>query len=403
MASSYPGGIDSLTNPAPSDSMAVVLHSSQHADANDAIEAIETELGTNPSGASASVKDRLDTLAVGPGSATDNALVRFDGTDGKTVQNSGITVDDSNNITSNLTVSKASARFEATGSGTTYVIATSTSAAAYMLADTPAGQTNGLRYQTGGVLRWLVSKNATAESGSNAGSDWALVAYDDAGASLGTRLSVNRSTGKTTLGAVGATAGLELGASGPRIMSGTGSPEGVVSAPVGSTYIDTAATTGAIKWAKASGTGNTGWVVEYGDTGWRLCVVADTTVFTNATYNSANPNSFVYVRRAGSRVEWKFYAGSSPTFATNYANIFTMPTGFRPLSFTSPGNGTTGPWVTLFDGSGGTITTRTLYQSSSTAGVWVSAGTWQSGVAYMGTATYSTTDAWPTSLPGSAA
>ncbi len=65
------------------------------ASANDAIEAIEAELGTNPSGASASVKDRLDTLVVGPASASDNALVRFDGTDGKTVQNSGITVDDS--------------------------------------------------------------------------------------------------------------------------------------------------------------------------------------------------------------------------------------------------------------------------------------------------------------------
>ncbi len=34
-----------------------------------------------------------------PGSSTDNALVRFDGTGGSTVQNSGVIVDDSNNIT----------------------------------------------------------------------------------------------------------------------------------------------------------------------------------------------------------------------------------------------------------------------------------------------------------------
>mgnify|MGYP003133484409 CR=1 FL=1 len=42
----------------------------------------------------------------GPGSATDNAVVRFDGTGGKTGQNSGVTIDDSNNATgfANLTI-----------------------------------------------------------------------------------------------------------------------------------------------------------------------------------------------------------------------------------------------------------------------------------------------------------
>jgi len=34
----------------------------------------------------------------GPGSATDNAIVRFDGTGGKTIQNSSVTIDDSNNV-----------------------------------------------------------------------------------------------------------------------------------------------------------------------------------------------------------------------------------------------------------------------------------------------------------------
>lgn len=36
---------------------------------------------------------------VGPASATDNAIVRFDLTTGKLVQNSGVTIDDSNNLT----------------------------------------------------------------------------------------------------------------------------------------------------------------------------------------------------------------------------------------------------------------------------------------------------------------
>ena len=54
-----------------------------------------------------------------------------------------------------------------------------------------------------------------------------------------------------------------------RFYEGVGSPEGKVAAPVGTSYVDSAATTGAIRWIKASGTGNTGWKVEYGDTGWR--------------------------------------------------------------------------------------------------------------------------------------
>jgi hypothetical protein len=40
---------------------------------------------------------------VGPSSATDNAIVRFDTTTGKLIQNSGATIDDNNNITANAT------------------------------------------------------------------------------------------------------------------------------------------------------------------------------------------------------------------------------------------------------------------------------------------------------------
>lgn len=41
----------------------------------------------------------LGAATIGPGSSTDNAVVRFDGTGGKTFQNSGVIVDDSNNVT----------------------------------------------------------------------------------------------------------------------------------------------------------------------------------------------------------------------------------------------------------------------------------------------------------------
>ena len=51
---------------------------------------------------------------------------------------------------------------------------------------------------------------------------------------------------------------------------GTGMPNGRVTAPIGTTYIDTAATNGAIKWMKYTGDDNTGWRVIHGDTGWVL-------------------------------------------------------------------------------------------------------------------------------------
>lgn len=53
------------------------------------------------------------------------------------------------------------------------------------------------------------------------------------------------------------------------VLTGTGFPEGVVTAPVGATYADTVMTAGAVRWVKTIDTGRSGWVVEYGDTRWR--------------------------------------------------------------------------------------------------------------------------------------
>lgn len=58
-----------------------------------------TELSVTASGAG-------DVL--GPASSTDNAVVRFDGTTGKAVQNSGVTIDDSNNISTAGTITAGS-------------------------------------------------------------------------------------------------------------------------------------------------------------------------------------------------------------------------------------------------------------------------------------------------------
>jgi hypothetical protein len=55
-------------------------------------------------------------------------------------------------------------------------------------------------FKTGGWNRWAVSSNATAEAGSNAGSDFAIDRYNDAGVYLSTPFFINRSNGGATFG-----------------------------------------------------------------------------------------------------------------------------------------------------------------------------------------------------------
>lgn len=62
MTSAYPGSLDSFNNPTGTTKTDATgyEHATQHANANDAIEAIQAELGTTPSGSYATVKERLD-------------------------------------------------------------------------------------------------------------------------------------------------------------------------------------------------------------------------------------------------------------------------------------------------------------------------------------------------------
>jgi hypothetical protein len=63
-----------------------------------------------------------------------------------------------------------------------------------------AGTARDIRGQTGGVNRWELRLGGNAaESGSNAGSDFAIVPYADAGTALPTALSINRATGNVSL------------------------------------------------------------------------------------------------------------------------------------------------------------------------------------------------------------
>ena len=76
---------------------------------------------------------------------------------------------------------------------------------------------------------------------------------------------------------------------------GTGMPNGKVTAPVGTTYVDTAVTSGALKWIKRQGNGNQGWEVLTGDTGWRTLNI-----------KSKLGNSYLKVRRKNDTVTYQF-------------------------------------------------------------------------------------------------
>lgn len=76
---------------------------------------------------------------------------------------------------------------------------------------------------------------------------------------------------------------------------GTGMPNGKVVAPVGTTYVDTAVTNGALKWIKRTGDNNQGWEVLTGDTGWRTLNI-----------KSKLGNSYLKVRRKNDVVTYQF-------------------------------------------------------------------------------------------------
>ena len=102
--------------------------------------------------------------------------------------------------------------------------------------------------------------------------------------------------------------------------AGTGFPEGKIAAPVGSAYTDTAATNGAIRWIKATGAGATGWVVEYGDTGWR-----DITSIVLPETIEVGSGGYVRIRRLERHVEYAFKNVSIKAAG----NIAPVPSGFR--------------------------------------------------------------------------
>ena len=213
--------------------------------------------GTTPAINATNLNNIEDGIArVSVSSTTDNTLPRFHSTNG-TLQTSGVVVDDNNNVTGivALTTTGNIQANKTTGPAKIQVKSTYTGAETYLTMD---GDGGGAYFdmKKAGVNRWSIFTTN--------GDELRVRHYDNAGANPVDDININRSSGKITLGTVTSAAGLELGSSGPREMVGTGSPESSVTAPAGSVWRQTDdATFSYLKWYKATGTGNTGWLVDY--------------------------------------------------------------------------------------------------------------------------------------------
>ena len=108
----------------------------------------------------------------------------------------------------------------------------------------------------------------------------------------GTTLSLSGGGGSVVLPSAPANTGGQVN---EYEIHGTGFPNGKVTAPVGTTYVDTAVTNGALKWIKRKGNDNQGWEVLSGDTGWRTLNI-----------KSKLGNSYLKIRRKNDVVTYQF-------------------------------------------------------------------------------------------------
>ncbi len=70
-----------------------------------------------------------------------------------------------------------------------------------------AGQVRQFVYQTAGSIRWTIGANNAAETGANAGSDFAFARWSDAGAFIANAIAIARATGAVAIPNLAATGG----------------------------------------------------------------------------------------------------------------------------------------------------------------------------------------------------
>jgi len=201
-------------------------------------------------------------------------------------------------------------------------------------------------------------------------------------------------------------------ASGAVHLSGTAAPEGVVSAALGSTYLQTsgaATVTGMMSWRKTSGgTGATGWSPEgaLADTGWRKLSTWDTagTVTGAALGVNVVPASGLsggmLVRRVGQLVTLRI---TNLTTTGSVGELASLPSyGFRAPYSATYGFGNRGVMMSV--NSSGPFPLEVANTIARASNQNITAGTvlYSANVEYVTSEPSGAAEDWPSSLPGSA-
>lgn len=117
---------------------------------------------------------------------------------------------------------------------------------------------------------------------------------------------------------------------------GEGMPNGKVDGTLGQTYVDTRKTNGALKWIKRTASGNQGWVVLDGDTGWKTVNILSK--LGNSSMRIRRINDTVYYQFGG--LQWGWFGivrRNNPAFVAHPGNrekkCFILSNGGIPYGY----------------------------------------------------------------------
>ena len=117
---------------------------------------------------------------------------------------------------------------------------------------------------------------------------------------------------------------------------GEGMPNGKVDGTLGQTYVDTRKTNGALKWIKRTASGNQGWAVLDGDTGWKGLNILSK--LGNSSMRIRRINDTVYYQFGG--LQWGWFGivrRNNPAFVAHPGNrekkCFILSNGGIPYGY----------------------------------------------------------------------
>ena len=288
--------------------------------------------------------------------------------------------------------------------------ASKTAAQNAMYSASSASSTAQLHAGQAGLSASAAGESATSAAGS--AGDASVSASAAAGSAASAEASAGQAAASATAaaGSAGSAAGAAASAvtahvaapnphsqyvlTGPiKHLTGTGDPNGIHAAPVGSTFRNTESGgyNGARVWRKDTGAGTTGWVVEAGDTGW-----IDVTHTVDATrWNSVKSvTNYLRVRRTATGVSWASWLTRTLTgegrSSASAGVMCPAITGY----FLNAGY----PALIVMTASPFTWLPAEFWSASSYTRALAGAGTWVAGDQVRTTASGPTSDPWPTTL-----